>query len=153
MQIINVISGLSLGTADRIRRSLGKRRTQEQCTWQEKNFNAAREHCKTALNFQNMVSRRKANDYREVTIRPLLLNIMGKQSPFYMGIIYLSFLEDIIPHWSMDKMRLATSLCYVARRTGAGGRHLTVGFASPLSRLRSTHGYALVAAYAALLCW
>ncbi|MBR4676181.1 MAG: hypothetical protein IKP00_17125 [Victivallales bacterium] len=33
------------------------------------------------------------------------------------------------------------------------GGHLTVGFASPLSRLRSTHGYALAAAYAALLCW
>ncbi|MBR4675245.1 MAG: hypothetical protein IKP00_12330 [Victivallales bacterium] len=32
------------------------------------------------------------------------------------------------------------------------GGHLTVGFASPLSRLRSTHGYALAAAYAALLC-
>ncbi|MBR4675633.1 MAG: hypothetical protein IKP00_14325 [Victivallales bacterium] len=34
---------------------------------------------------------------------------------------------------------------------GDWGGHLTVGFASPLSRLRSTHGYALAAAYAALL--
>ncbi|MBR4673737.1 MAG: hypothetical protein IKP00_04660 [Victivallales bacterium] len=52
----------------------------------------------------------------------------------------------------MTKMRLAASLRYAARRTGTGG-HLTVGFASPLLRLRSTHGYTPAAAYAALLCW
>ncbi|MBR4675489.1 MAG: hypothetical protein IKP00_13585 [Victivallales bacterium] len=56
---------------------------------------------------------------------------------------------SFIGRWPM--MRLAASLRYAARRTGTGG-HLTVGFASPLSRLRSTHGYALAAAYAALLC-
>ncbi|MBR4673710.1 MAG: hypothetical protein IKP00_04525 [Victivallales bacterium] len=44
----------------------------------------------------------------------------------------------------------------VAKRQGAQGSgwwYLTVGFASPLSRLRFTHGYTLAAAYAALLCW
>ncbi|MBR4674103.1 MAG: hypothetical protein IKP00_06510 [Victivallales bacterium] len=34
---------------------------------------------------------------------------------------------------------------------GDWGGHLTVGFASPLSRLRFTHGYALAVAYAASL--
>ncbi|MBR4675280.1 MAG: hypothetical protein IKP00_12510 [Victivallales bacterium] len=42
-----------------------------------------------------------------------------------------------------------------ATRHGAQGRGspLTVGFASPLSRLRFTHGYVPDAAVAALLCW
>ncbi|MBR4675727.1 MAG: hypothetical protein IKP00_14800 [Victivallales bacterium] len=63
----------------------------------------------------------------------------------------LEFPDEIIPHWSITRMRLAATLCGKAH--GDWGRHLTVGFASPLSRLRSTHGYALAAAYAALLCW
>ncbi|MBR4675491.1 MAG: hypothetical protein IKP00_13595 [Victivallales bacterium] len=45
-------------------------------------------------------------------------------------------------------------LRYATRHGAQGtGGHLTVGFASPLSRLRSTHGYAPAAAYTALLCW
>ncbi|MBR4676337.1 MAG: hypothetical protein IKP00_17910 [Victivallales bacterium] len=52
---------------------------------------------------------------------------------------------------SLTKMLLAATLRGKAHR-GWGG-HLTVGFASPLSRLRSTHGYTLAAAYAALFCW
>ena len=42
---------------------------------------------------------------------------------------------SFIGRWPM--MRLAASLRYAARRTGTGG-HLTVGFASPLSRFAST---------------
>ena len=67
------------------------------------------------------------------------------------GNYILEFPDEIIPHWSITRMCLAASLRYAARRTGTGG-HLTVGFASPLSQLRSTHGYTLAAAYAALLC-
>ena len=52
----------------------------------------------------------------------------------------------------MARMRLAALLHYAAQRTGTGG-HLTVVFASLLSRLRFIHGYAPAAAYAAILCW
>ncbi|MBR4673878.1 MAG: hypothetical protein IKP00_05370, partial [Victivallales bacterium] len=58
-----------------------------------------------------------------------------------LGNYLLEFPDDIIPHWSMVKMRLAASLRYAARRNRDRGGHLTVGFASPLSRLRFTHGY------------
>ncbi|MBR4675477.1 MAG: hypothetical protein IKP00_13510 [Victivallales bacterium] len=49
--------------------------------------------------------------------------------------------------------KYAVPLRYAARRTGDWSGHLTVVFASPLSRLRSTHDYAPATAYAALLCW
>ena len=38
----------------------------------------------------------------------------------YFGNYLLEFPDDIIPHWSMAKMRLAASLRYAARRTGIG---------------------------------
>ena len=35
-----------------------------------------------------------------------------------MGNYILEFPDDIVPHWSMTRMRLAASLRYAARRTG-----------------------------------
>ena len=42
MQIINVISGLSLGKADRIRRSMGRRKVQQTEMWHDIFFEEAR---------------------------------------------------------------------------------------------------------------
>ncbi|MBR4674828.1 MAG: hypothetical protein IKP00_10215 [Victivallales bacterium] len=70
----------------------------------------------------------------------------------FYGYYILEFPDETIPHWSMARMRLAALLHYAAQRTGTGG-HLTVVFASLLSRLRFIHGYAPAAAYAAILCW
>ena len=66
---------------------------------------------------------------------------------FFGRIIYLSFL--------MTLSLIQDAPCRFAALRGMAhgdwGGHLTVGFASLLSRLRSTHGYALAAAYAASL--
>ncbi|MBR4675013.1 MAG: hypothetical protein IKP00_11160 [Victivallales bacterium] len=51
--------------------------------------------------------------------------------------------------WSRCALPLRCATRHGAQ--GSGG-YLTVGFTSPLSRLRFTHGYALTAAVAALLC-
>ena len=42
MQIAHVIAGLSLGKADRMRRSMGKRKTQETAAWRDTFFAEAR---------------------------------------------------------------------------------------------------------------
>ena len=36
------------------------------------------------------------------------------------GNYILEFSDEMIPHWSIARMRLAASLRYAARRTGAG---------------------------------
>ncbi|MBR4676202.1 MAG: hypothetical protein IKP00_17230 [Victivallales bacterium] len=38
----------------------------------------------------------------------------------FFGNYILEFPDEIIPHWSIARMRLAVSLRYTARRTGTG---------------------------------
>ena len=79
-----------------------------------------------------------------------LKKVVYKKLGNYMEMIYLSFLItlSLTGRWSRCALPLRCATRHGAQ--GSGG-HLIVGFASPLSRLRFTHGYTLTAAYVASL--